>query len=101
MSTPEERVAAATHGRPPGRAEIQLPDPERTYVTIREAMDLAGVKRRTVMGWFERGLLQRFKGPNGYAVLIDKLELQSYLFSRRKSVAGVAPVVIDGKPKWD
>lgn len=97
MSTPEERVAAATHGRPVGSAEPKLPDPERSYVTITKACELGNVARRTVMGWFERGHLQRFKAPNGYSVLIDEMELKSFLYSRRKG----DPLVIDGEPRWD
>lgn len=96
-ATPEERVRAATSGRAPGVPAMKLPDPERVYVTIADACTMGNVKRRTVMGWFERDLLQRFKAPNGYAVLIDKLELESFLRTRR----GGAPVVIDGEPVWD
>lgn len=95
--TPEERVRAATSGRAPGVPELKLPDPERSYITIAQACERGRVKRRTVMGWFERGLVQRFKAPNGYGVLIDELELTSFLATRR----GGAPLVIDGEPQWD
>ena len=102
MTTPEERIRAATAGEPVGGTRVDpLPDPNREYVTIKEACEITGAARRTVMGWFERGLLQRFKAPNGYGVLIDKLELTSFHASRRTSRAGLAPVVIENKPKWD
>jgi len=105
-SAAAERIRAATAGEPVGGSRAPaLPDPEREYVTIKQAMTMGGVTRRTVMGWFERGLLQRFKAPNGYFVLIDKLELESYLTARRtRTIEGeprVEPRVIDGEPVWD
>jgi hypothetical protein len=96
--TPEERIRAATAGVPVGGPRVDpLPDPDRTYVTIKQAQQLTGAARRTVMGWLAEGRVQRFKAPNGYGVLIDKLELESFDRTRR----GGAPVVIDGKPHWD
>lgn len=103
--TPAERIRAATAGRPPGAPAPEFAKPDREYVSIKTAQEMGGVTRRTVMGWFERGLLQRFKGPNGYTVLIDKLELESYLHARRTRIVDgeeqVAPRVIDGEPVWD
>lgn len=100
MTTPEERIRAATAGVPAGGPPMPVRD-DREYVTIKEAQRLVGVQRRTIMGWFERGLIQRFKGPNGFTVLIEKEELMSYDRFRRTSKSGRAPVVIDGKPRWD
>lgn len=104
--TPAERIRAATAGEPVGGPRVDpLPDPDRVYVTIQKAQEMGRVTRRTVMGWFERGKLQRFKGENGYNVLIDKLELESFLRARRTRVIEgeeeVAPLVIDGAPVWD
>lgn len=97
-TTPEARARAATAGVPVGGPRVDpLPDPERTYVTVNEAMKLTGVTRRTIMNWLDAGRVQRFKDANGYRVLIDRLELLSYNKSRR----GGVPVVIDGKPVWD
>jgi hypothetical protein len=92
--TREERIRAATAGAPVGGYRVSLPEPDRTYITIRQAMDLTGAARRTVMGWLARGAIQRFKAENGYTVLIDKLELESFDFARR----GGNPRVIDGEP---
>lgn len=92
------RIRAATAGEPVGGPRVDpLPDPEREYVSIRQAQEMTGAARRTVMAWLSEGKIQRFKGPNGYDVLIDKLELMSFNSTRR----GGAPVVIDNKPRWD
>lgn len=97
-ATPEERARAATAGEPVGGSRVpKLADPDRVYVTIAQAMEITGAARRTVMGWFERGQIQKFKDANGYNVLIDKAELVSFAANRRRG----APVVIDGKPRWD
>lgn len=102
MTTPEERIRAATAGEPVGGRIVPLPEPPPAeYVTIRQAMLLTGAARRTVMGWLDRGEVQRFKAPNGFNTLINKAELLSYDRARRTTKAGRAPVVIDGEPVRD
>jgi hypothetical protein len=102
MTTPEERIRAATAGEPVGGCAVPLPKPpDPEYVTIDEATQLTGAARRTIMLWLARGLIQRFKAPNGYNTLINKAELLSYERARRTTRSGRAPVVIDGEPIRD
>jgi hypothetical protein len=99
MTTPEERIRAATAGEPVGGPRVApLPKRKREYISINEALALTGVARRTLMGWLEQGKVQRFKARGGFRVLIDKAELLSFDAARRTSKAGCAPVVIDEEP---
>lgn len=102
MTTPEERIRAATAGEPVGGPVVSLPEPPPAeYVTIRQAQELTGAARRTIMGWLDRGEIHRFKAPNGFNTLINKEELLSYDRARRTTKAGRAPVVIDGEALRD
>jgi len=102
MTTPEERIRAATAGEPVGGPRVPpLDPPAHEYVTIKEAQLLTGAARRTIMGWLDRGEIHRFKAENGYNTLINKAELLSYDAARRTTRSGRAPVVIDGKPVAD
>lgn len=54
------------------------------YVTMDQAAELCGVKRRTVDQWLRDGKLTKFRAHNGYHVRINKLELQSFNYARNQ-----------------
>ena len=71
------------------------PGADAEWVTIEEAAELCGVKRRTVNQWLRLEKITKFRADNGYHVRLNKAEVQSFNHARQQKygmrVSDVAP----------